>query len=438
MTARLSTEGFNEIARNVHTDLADRRQRAASAEDAVWRPVDETSRAQREAATETGHPPPDGVILTPGADIRPEPIAWLWDGWLARGKLHVLAGAPGQGKTTIALAFAATLTRGGRWPDGSLCQPGNVLIWSGEDDPADTLVPRLIGMDADMTRVFFITGSRIDGRVLPFDPARDIVQIAEAARRIGGVRLLVVDPLVLVVMGDSHKNTEVRRDLQPLVDLASCLQAAAIGITHLSKSSAGRDPIERVTGSIDFSAVARVVLLAARDKDRRILVRAKSNIGPDEGGFIYRVEQTEARPGIQASVLTWGEAIEGNARELLAEAEAQPGDDEEQHDAVEWLRELLRAGPTLVSEIKKSASAHGHAWRTVQRSMRRAGAQSRRVGFGKPAEWFLAATIGATSSPFAPLAPHPESGANGANGVNGANGANDVNGANGAPVERDV
>jgi MoxR-like ATPase len=99
----------------------------------------------------------DGVILVNGADLKPEPIRWLWDAWLARGKLHILAGAPGQGKTTIALAFAATVTSGGRWPDGARSAAGNVLVWSGEDDPADTLLPRLMAAGADPKRVFFVT-----------------------------------------------------------------------------------------------------------------------------------------------------------------------------------------------------------------------------------------------------------------------------------------
>lgn len=99
---------------------------------------------------------PASVELLNGASIRPEPIRWLWPGWLAAGKFHVLAGAPGTGKTSIALALAATITTGGRWPDGALAASGNVLIWSGEDDPCDTLVPRLIASAADMKRVFFV------------------------------------------------------------------------------------------------------------------------------------------------------------------------------------------------------------------------------------------------------------------------------------------
>jgi len=114
----------------------------------------------------------DGVILTCASTLKPEPVKWLWREWLAQGKLHILAGAPGQGKTTISLAFMATVTTGGRWPDGTRCPVGNVLMWSGEDDPADTLLPRLLAMGADVARVFFVTGSRIDNEVLPFDPGR--------------------------------------------------------------------------------------------------------------------------------------------------------------------------------------------------------------------------------------------------------------------------
>ncbi|MEN9781752.1 MAG: hypothetical protein RL014_2900, partial [Pseudomonadota bacterium] len=88
--------------------------------------------------------PADGVVLTNGADLNPEPVRWLWHEWLALGKMALLAGAPGQGKTTICMSLVATVTAGGCWPDGSRCEPGNVLIWSGEDDAADTLLPRIL------------------------------------------------------------------------------------------------------------------------------------------------------------------------------------------------------------------------------------------------------------------------------------------------------
>lgn len=284
----------------------------------------------------------DGVVLACARDLTPEPVAWLWQYWLALGKLHIFAGAPGQGKTTIALSLAATVSIGGRWPDGSRCEPGNILVWSGEDDPADTLLPRLIAAGADRSRCFFVSGTRIDGEVQPFDPARDLGHLLAAIDDIGGISLLIVDPVVSAVTGDSHKNTEVRRSLQPLVDLAATCRCAVLGISHFSKGGQGQDPTQRVVGSVAFSAVARVVLVAAKVKgedgeDSRILARSKSNIGPDKGGFKYHLEQVEALPGIEASRVAWGAAVEGSARDLLTD----PSDDT--HDDTSEACELLRA-----------------------------------------------------------------------------------------------
>ena len=363
----------------------------------------------------------DGVVLVQASSLNPEPIRWLWLHWLALGKLHILAGAPGQGKTTINLAFGATVTVGGRWPDGTRCEPGNVLIWSGEDDPTDTLLPRLLAMGADASRVFFVKATRLDGEVVPFDPARDMVQLTAEAERIGGVRLLMVDPVVSAVTGDSHKNGEVRRALQPLVDLAAHLDCAVVGISHFGKNTAGRDPTERVVGSVAFGAVARVVMAAAKVKgddgeDKRVLVRSKSNIGPDGGGFAYAIDQVEldAHPGIQASRIAWGQAVEGTARELLAEPD--DADDGAPGDAREFLRDLLDRGSMEVREVKRHADDAGFAWRTVQRAMKGASVQSQRGGFGKAAQWSLAGS----RATVAPVAPRLEVGANGANGVVGA------------------
>lgn len=285
------------------------------------------------------------VVLTCGADLTPEPVQWLWSGWLARGKLHLLAGAPGQGKTTIAMGMGATVTIGGRWPDGSNCEAGNVLIWSGEDDYTDTLLPRLIVAGADRSRIHFVEGMRTGKGVRPFDPSIDTRTLKEAIEQIGNVRMIVIDPVSTAVAGDSHKNTEVRRGLQPLVDLAAEINAALLGVTHLSKGGQGSDPAQRVIGSIAFTAVARVVLVAARVKsgdgtDKRILARGKSNIGPDNGGFEYHLAQVNALPGIDASRIEWGQAVEGSARDLLTDP-AEGDDATDRADAVSLLQAEL-------------------------------------------------------------------------------------------------
>lgn len=371
-------------------------------------------------------PPPNNaprVILRRGCDVQPVPIDWLWSGWLAAGKLHLIGGAPGTGKTTVAVALAATVSSGGRWPDGSRARAGSVVIWSGEDDNADTLNPRLRAAGADLQRVHTVGGVIDQGESYPFDPSRDMAALRDAISTLPDVRLIVIDPVVSAISGDSHKNAEVRRGLQPLVDLAGELRCALLGVTHFSKGTSGRDPVERITGSLAFGALARMVWVAAKqdtDDDRharRVLLRAKSNNGPDGGGFAYdlRQEPLPDFPGIEASRVIWGEAIDGTAREVLADAEAQGEDAEERRDAASWLRELLSGGELPVNEVKRQADDAGHAWRTVQRAMRTAGVESKRSGFGERAKWRLISC--ANRSAVAPVAPHAESGADGATGA---------------------
>ena len=103
-----------------------------------------------------GSDQPTIVNLKRASELKPMPIAWVWPGWLAQGKLHIIGGQPGTGKTTLAMKIAAAVSTGGRLPDGSTATKGNVIIWSGEDDPADTLKPRLAASGADLNRVFFV------------------------------------------------------------------------------------------------------------------------------------------------------------------------------------------------------------------------------------------------------------------------------------------
>ena len=133
------------------------------------------------------------------------------------------------------MEMAAIISRGGTWPEGANCAPANVLIWSGEDDPQDTLVPRLVLAEADLERIYFVNEVHDGQGSRSFDPATDLRLLEMELKQIGGVSLLIADPVVSAVTGDSHRNTEVRRALQPLVDLASVYDCAVLGITHFSK-----------------------------------------------------------------------------------------------------------------------------------------------------------------------------------------------------------
>lgn len=341
--------------------------------------------------------PEASAILVRGSYMEPRAIDWLWEGWLAASMLHLISGAPSTGKTTIAVAFAAVITSGGRWPDGTCAKAGNVVIWSGEDDYRVTLVPRLRAAGADMDRVIFVEGMKQGNERFQFDPAKDMDALRSALRNVPDVRLIVIDPIVSAVSKDSHNNGDVRRGLQPLVDLGMEIGAAVLGITHFSKGTQGRDPLERVTGSLAFGALARLVMVTVKQEaednrpGRRMMVRAKSNIGPDGGGFVYDLRQSDLSdfPGVSASVVVWGQPIQGTARLLLAEAEQQPGHGPAMaSDAVAFLHDALRDGPLDVDDLKAEAGAAGIAWRALERHKRKAAVLSRKKGMGEGWEWY--------------------------------------------------
>lgn len=320
------------------------------------------------------------VEMLCAADIPPEPIDWIWPGWLAAGKFHILAGSPGCGKTTLSMGLSSIITNGGEWPDGTRCTPGNVVIWSGEDDPKDTLIPRLMATGADLRRVFICGQIRhgTDGEPVPFDPASDMPILARAMAEMGNVRLLIIDSVASAVGGDSHKNTEVRRGLQPVLDLAQATGCAVLGITHFAKGTKGASPTERINGSIGFAALARVVIVASKDAEggTRTMARTKSNIGSDEGGFSYTLEQVDIGevPGLQASRVWWGASLEGPALELLDKSEGNVStraDGGALMEAMDWLRDQLKGGELPKAEVEAYAKEEGFSPKTLRTARER-------------------------------------------------------------------
>ncbi|VVP53025.1 AAA family ATPase [Pseudomonas fluorescens] len=355
------------------------------------------------------------VNAVSAADIKPVAIRWLWPGWLAKGKLHILAGAGGTGKTTLLIGLIATITTGGRWPDGEICQErGNVLIWSSEDDPADTLVPRLIAAGADTSRVHIIQGRlNAQGEADPFDPSNDIGLLRDTARELGGVSLLMLDPIVSAVKGDMHKANDVRRALQGVVDFAEQNLCAVVGISHFAKGGAGSSPADRVIGSQAFSALARTVLVAAKedDSDQRVLARAKSNIGTDEGGVFYTIETCTIDGGITTTRVAWGDLIEGSAREILGDVEG--ADDEPRSDDDDpsgALRRILKDGPMIGKQAKSLMTENGYSAKQTRTAREKLSVVTVREGFGKEIKtlWSLPQAEGpfAAFPPVAPSEPH--------------------------------
>jgi len=314
--------------------------------------------------------PCGGLVVTTVADVSTTPIRQLWPGFLYLGKVAILAGDPGLSKSTLALAIAAAVSTGGRWPLTDETAPdGDTLIFAAEDDIADTVRPRLEVAGADVSRIHYVqgvfdgatdpTGRRIDHG---FQLSRHVAQLDEHLRSAGGrVRLVIIDPISAYLSGtDAHKNAEVRQALQPLVRLAQDHDVAVLLVSHLNKAIETR-AIYRVSGSIAFAAVARTILLVSRDPDDadcRHLVVAKNNVGRDSGGLRYRVVG-QPRSGYPEGVprIEWIGRSDETAEDLVGAGSPRSRLKElKRRQAAEWLRARLADGPVSASEIEREAT----------------------------------------------------------------------------------
>jgi hypothetical protein len=339
------------------------------------------------------------VNLIKASEIHPQQIEWLWKGWIASGKFHLLGGVAGTGKTTIALDLASTISNGGVYPDGSKAPIGNIVIWTGEDDIRDTLTPRLIAMGANRDRIHFVgeinSSDIFEDDSGAFNPSLDMEVLQSEILKIGNVKLLIIDPIVSVLnkKTNSHVNADVRRDLTPIVKMAEEMQFAVLGITHFTKGTQGQDPIERITGSLAFGAVARIVLVASKNRNRegeeiRIFARAKSNIGSDDNGFEYSLEQTEIKDGIETSKILWGNLIKGSAKDLLFDNNEE-SDSSAIEECMQYLTEVLSGGKIISDEIKRDCKEKGFSESTLKRAKKKLGIQSVKEGFGKDSVWYF-------------------------------------------------
>jgi RecA-family ATPase len=179
------------------------------------------------------------AILKSLVGVTRELLEWLWPGRIPLGKLTLLAGDPGLGKSFVTLDMAARVSRGDAWPDMPLLKqtPGNVILLNAEDDLADTIAPRLDKAHADDARILALEGVETQGRRRQFSLEIDVPRLEEVLVENTETRLVVIDPLAAYCGAvDSHKNSDVRGLLAPLAELAGQHRVAIVSVTHLSKS----------------------------------------------------------------------------------------------------------------------------------------------------------------------------------------------------------
>lgn len=352
-----------------------------------------------EAFSNTGAAPERlGLEVTPFDLIQRKPVRWLWPGKIARGKVTLIAGDPGLGKSQITASLAAIVTRGDPWPaGGARCEPGAVLFLSAEDDPEDTMRPRLEAVGADLARCHcagFVHDLDEQGghRARAFSLKADLGRLAASLREIGNVSMVVIDPISAYLGNvDSHKTSDVRALLAPLTELAGAYGVAIVGVSHLNKSQA-QDALQRVSGSLAFVAAARAAFIVAPDKarpSRRYLLPIKNNLGPDRVGYAFTVESTELPEGIQTSRIVWEEEpVTVTADEILA-APADFGARNELDEAKEWLAGYLADGSKTVKDIQDAAEGNAYSWRTVERAKRDLGvlAEKQKIKGTKSPPW---------------------------------------------------
>lgn len=353
-------------------------------------------------ATET--PAVEGApVLLRLSDVKPESVAWLWPGRIALGKLTLIAGDPGLGKSFLTLDIAARVSRGGAWPDapGVPTVAGGVVLLNAEDGVADTILPRLnaagaILGDGDRPRVIALDAIQTvsaDGResVRAFDLSRDLLALEEAIRQVDDCRLVVIDP-VSAYLGrnarESHNNGVMRGLLAPLGAIAERHRVALVAVTHLSKAGGG-PAIYRAMGSLAFAAAARAAWTVTKDEadpQRRLFLPIKNNIAPDTGGLAYRIEPS----GVHGCpVVAWEpDPVNLSADDALAGSGGERGGGgSAQEEAEEWLRDTLFNGPRWAREVKAEAEADGIKSRTLDRAKKALGVITAREGYASDGRW---------------------------------------------------
>ncbi len=321
-------------------------------------------------------------------DIKPKPINWLWPGRIACGKVTLIAGDPGLGKSQITAYLAGIVTTGGHWPvDGTKSPKGAVVFLSAEDDAADTINPRLRAVDADLS-LCVVVHAMLDTdetgtiRKRSFSLKNDLISLESVLHEIGNVRLIVIDPITSYLGGiDSHKNSDVRELLIPLVDFAEKHEVAFVCISHLNKSNT-QDAMSRISGSGAFVAVSRSTMQVFKDKNnpaRRLLLQSKNNLGKDIGGFAFSIADVKLENGLETSRIVWEDApVNMTADEAM---NARPEQSTAIDKAKQFLLDILSNGPLAFSDIEEAAKLEGISEKTLRRAKEIAGIETKKDGF---------------------------------------------------------
>lgn len=300
------------------------------------------------------------------SNVAVEEVQWVWYPYIPYGKITVVQGDPGEGKTTFVLALVALLTKGEPLPEEENgTAPINVIYQTAEDGLADTIKPRLLSVDADCERVLVIDENEIE---LTLSDER-----LEQAIRQTGAKVIVLDPIQAYLGGDvdMHRANEIRPIIKRLALLAERTSCAVILIGHMNKMG-GAKSAYRGLGSIDIRAAVRSVLVVGRIKDEptlRIVAHDKSNLAPEGKSIAFELNPDTGFHWKGYCETTVDELLCGNGSLISKTAQAE-----------KLLKDLLSEGEMLSEEITSQAKELDISNRTLKIAKQNIGVKSFRKG----------------------------------------------------------
>ena len=276
-------------------------------------------------------------------DIKCENVEWLWYPFVPYGKITIIQGDPGEGKTTLVLQMIAKLTKGESIINGETKEPINVIYQTAEDGLSDTIKPRLVAANADCSKVLVIDDKETPLTMLDVRLEKAIAET--------GARLVVLDPIqgFLGADVDMHRANEIRPVMKHIAEIAEKYRCAIILVGHMNKNSNGKSSY-RGLGSIDFQAAARSVLIVGRVKGEpevRVVCHVKSSLAPEGKSIAFRLDKEE---GFQ-----WIGEYDVSVDDLLA----ADNRGQKVREAKEFLKEILKSGSMTQKEISEEAENHG-------------------------------------------------------------------------------
>lgn len=323
------------------------------------------------------------LVVRQAANIERQELRWLWRGRFALGKVNVLCGPPGDGKSFVCLDMAARVSRGTPWPDlrDEYNPQGRVLVFSGEDDPNDTIRPRLDEAGADTSQVYIVDGmkSESEGPLHLFQLDAHMVALENQLKELRP-SLCIIDPISCYLGKiDSHKDADLRRLLAPLSTLAGEYHTCIMLVSHLNKRGDG-DAMNRIQGSIALPAAARTAWLLKRDPEdesRRLIMPIKINVAEAAKPIAFRI--------IDGTVAWSDDAVNTTANTLLS---TNLADSREKAEARTWLEQRLSIGPVTVKELEDEIkNDQPFSWVTVKRVKADLKIKASRQGYGKSGGW---------------------------------------------------